>query len=614
MKKCLLILSALISLALLLFPNKAIASHAEENPNYSYRVNAYTVTATMHRDHTLQVTEVIDVTLTGRDSHGIIRDLSINNGELISGITASCDHADFHYQTIDEVDGYLSVYLRGDAVATGQNRTYTLNYEVSVPDQENKDALTYDVIPYGWSMPLNNVTAYFILDSEIAGALSEYDVWYGKEGESAIAYDSFAFDDGTISITADYIPSGYGISVEARFVSGTLVSRTYGTIVGSDLITAGIIAAITLLAALVFRSVYRQREIVPVVNFTAPEEMDPLQMGKYIDNAVDNEDITSLIYYWADKGYIKIDFSDPDDPVLLRVRTALPDGSPQHQKTMYDALFAHGDRLVVSSLKNSFYKTAESVKMLASSSVGNLYEIKSYLVSAIPALCSAAALIVQEFLRFRAIGGGYVAYMPLLLIVPALLGYIFGVGAAFVRWKKKPIAAIALTAVAALGIGLFRAYSISLLAHLIASIVLAAVCFLYGNGIRHTASYAKTLGQIIGFKNFILYTEKDKLKFMLETSPELYYHILPYAQVLGVTKEWTKRFEALTIDPPSWAVGYRADVFDVIVIHSLLRSTSHAMASSMLSKPSGNGGGISGGFGGGFSGGGGFGGGGGRGC
>ena len=63
--------------------------------------------------------------------------------------------------------------------------------------------------------------------------------------------------------------------------------------------------------------------MITVVNITAPDEMDPMKMGKWIDGAVNNEDITSMIYYFANKGYLKIDLTDEDDPKLISLLSRL---------------------------------------------------------------------------------------------------------------------------------------------------------------------------------------------------------------------------------------------------------------------------------------------------
>ena len=99
---------------------------------------------------------------------------------------------------------------------------------------------------------------------------------------------------------------------------------------------------------------------------------------------------------------------------------------------------------------------------------------------------------------------------------------------------------------------------------------------------------------------------------MLEENPQLYYKILPYAQVLGVTNEWEKKFENILIEPPTWCHGTNSTVFDYMIFN---RTMSHALMTAMQRPDSKGGGGISGaggggsfgGFGGGGFGGGGFG-------
>ena len=89
---------------------------------------------------------------------------------------------------------------------------------------------------------------------------------------------------------------------------------------------------------------------------------------------------------------------------------------------------------------------------------------------------------------------------------------------------------------------------------------------------------------------------------MLQDNPELFYDLLPYAQVLGVTKEWENKFKNILLQPPSWYVGSRMTVFDYVIIGQCMRRAS----SSMLSRPQSSSVGRSGGGGhfGGFSGGG----------
>ena len=90
---------------------------------------------------------------------------------------------------------------------------------------------------------------------------------------------------------------------------------------------------------------------------------------------------------------------------------------------------------------------------------------------------------------------------------------------------------------------------------------------------------------------------------MLEENPEIYYKVLPYAQVLGVTDEWTHHFRNILIEKPSWAYGFEYSVFDYMLVNRSMRMITRTMAMRPQNTSSTVGRTGSGGFGG-FSGGG----------
>ncbi len=127
---------------------------------------------------------------------------------------------------------------------------------------------------------------------------------------------------------------------------------------------------------------------------------------------------------------------------------------------------------------------------------------------------------------------------------------------------------------------------------------------------KHTKQGKEWLAKIIGFKEFIDKTEKDRILVLVEQNPSYFYNVLPYAYVLGVTDKWAKKFEGIGVAPPTWYHGYYGvSAFSTIMFTSLISRSMTSFQTNMVSRPSssGGGGGFSGGgFGGsGFSGGGG---------
>jgi hypothetical protein len=47
--------------------------------------------------------------------------------------------------------------------------------------------------------------------------------------------------------------------------------------------------------------------VIPTVEFYPPPELTSADIGYIFDNQVDTKDITSLILYWASKGYLAIE-------------------------------------------------------------------------------------------------------------------------------------------------------------------------------------------------------------------------------------------------------------------------------------------------------------------
>jgi len=122
----------------------------------------------------------------------------------------------------------------------------------------------------------------------------------------------------------------------------------------------------------------------------------------------------------------------------------------------------------------------------------------------------------------------------------------------------------------------------------------------------------KILEEIVGYREFIEKVEIDKLKVMIKDDPELFYHVLGYAVVLGLENTWAKKFDSIAMTQASWYIGsggihpfFYASMANNLTTGAISKAL-YTQASSGSGRgpisPSFGGGGFSGG---GFSGGGG---------
>ena len=142
-------------------------------------------------------------------------------------------------------------------------------------------------------------------------------------------------------------------------------------------------------------------------------------------------------------------------------------------------------------------------------------------------------------------------------------------------------------------------------------IVGIVVLFLSGRAPARTSAGSQLLTETLGFKEFIVKAEADRMDFA--EREQIFARYLPYAVVFGVVDRWAKAFADIGVDITQ-AVGHYYvghGVFNAYALSAGLNSFSGVASTALSTAPPSSSGGGSGFGGGGFSGGGGGGGGGG---
>lgn len=551
-------------------------------------------------------------------------------GDRYYDITATCvGNEDFSFYVADnpDVEGFMDINCVG-GVKKGAVWTYALSYTMQLGTDDKENGMLLDVVGYGTTVPLNDVSVTMRFPSAVQSVELYGD--YGSGASPSGVTQVLSEDRKTLKIEAEYLPVVYnsvyyeytaqGITVGFALAEGALknftATRTFTKDLWAILLGGAVCIGLAVTATVLTR---KKRDIVSVVNIKAPDDMDPLKMGRWLDGAIDQEDITSMIYYFAHRGWLKINLEDEDDPLLLRVVQELPHGSKAYERTLFKGLFKTGDSVRVSELENHFYEAADAARLQVPAP--KMYDKKSvlgYFAGGIVGLLYA--FLVPFIMAVSKVGGDYTYFGGFITVIPIIVILLLEYIRENYRYKWKKSGALALRVVEGILVGFFvLIFTFTAAQHIMTEFEKLIVCaatvsatVIGSKALSRREDYCDELGQILGFKEFIVVTEEDKIKFMLEENPQLFYKVLPYAQVLGVTKEWEDKFENILIEPPAWGVASDDMLLDYMIINRCMRNASIRMMARPTSNGGGGigrsgGGGSFGGFGGGGHGGGGFG-------
>lgn len=623
-KKIAPILAAIVAVMLIiiavLIPCSASTAYAagdgQYDANYERVITQYNATYTFHSDRTVDVEERSTIYYKGPLCTGYYRYLPVNSGDRVYNVSVkqlnrNNDEADVEY-SIELENDFIVLDIGDTSNKSGDTVTYIVSYQYAVTNPSSDNILGYNVMQFDDDATVLGGTITINLPQGFLFDDPSTQLYMGGYGDTTPHKDMMQYDSAANRITIDvpYTDRFNGMTVYLTFEDGVLSTRFDFT--PYILIIAGCVL-LAVLAAVKFL-VFPRKQLTPIVNFEAPDGLDPVEISKLIDNKVESADVTTLIFYWASKGYLKIDLADEKNPVLIRINKELPADTPKHQIVLYNALFMRRDMVKVSELEGNFYTNIERVRKLVNEKYRGLYTTKSICASLIFTLLAGLLMALSPIiLGLVSINSGLFYYPAFLAVVPAFV--IYGVTETYaysVHKLKKSTKALMIGGIVLL-CALFTALYVWLLPspimELAPKILVCVIAYAVVIGsvtlISRTKEYTEKLNGIIGFRNFILYTEKDKLEAMLKDDPEYYYKILPYAQVMGVSDIWEDKFRSLTVEPPQWIIDPVGTYVNFAIINRAVRMSSSSLTAKMVSRPNPSSGAYSGGnrFGGSFGGG-----------
>ena len=623
--------------------------------SYDYVIDKYDINIIVNENNTFDITETITAYFNV-SKHGIFRTIPLKNTITRLDGTTSTNRTqvtnvsvDNEYTTSRENGNYKLKIGSASRTLTGEQK-YVIKYTYNLGKDPVKDydELYYNIIGNEWDTVIGNVTFSITMPKEFdSSKLGFSSGTTGSTDNSKVKYNV----NGN-KITGSYngiLGVGEALTVRCELSEGYFVGAglTFNLM---NYIIYLIPILFLVIALFLWYKFGRDDQVVETVEFYPPQGFNSLEVGFLYKGKAENQDVTSLLIYLANQGYIKI--SETEEKSLFSKSKGFKitklkeyEGNNINEKLFLNGLFTKKSKVYydfnkIKEIKNQAKQNGEKIstneafirynQMLNNAEGTNINSVTSTdLYDNFYTTMGEILLNINTKENknkiFEKSASNKTIFIILMIIatyclitIPPVLTYggvdmlIFallfpGIGFSVLfgmLFGKTPIFAKIFGLIWGLGFGgvlwalmvlpSLRQDPIYLIGYILGLICVLGmiICLKYLS--KRTPYGNEMLGKLKGFKNFLETAEKEKLEAMVMQDPTYFYNILPFTYVLGVSDKWIKKFETISLQAPSWYDSPNA--FDIATFGSFMNSTMVSAQSAMSSSPSSDsGGGSSGG-------------------
>lgn len=628
----------------------------------------FDVNITVGENNILHVEERITMNLV-EQSRGLVRNIPYHcevvrsvNGEVkrekkraeIKNVTVQ----GHNFKTYRENSNlYIRIGKENKYLTGTQQYNISYDFVLGKDSDTTQDLLYFNILPVDWNSKIENSTLTITMPKSFDSSKLEFIAT--KQNKTDLFHTSVTGNVITAKLKQPLTNGNTATAVMLHLPEGYFSEA--GTVRGSEVIVFLVLTASLLFAVLLIAFIHFHKKPVKVIEYLPPNDMSPVEIGYLYDTNIE-EHLSSIIIYWADKGYLFIEEDEDGDIFLYKIKE-LPAGAPKYEKYFFDSIFKDADQIALEDtpfippskssstsctqantgdtdipfvcLSDIKYrlgvraeKTAEKakkhIKKFVTLSKNNrpLSRVLLYINTLFP---------LVTFYLFGASEGFMQGQLPSLYIFPffPICLYLLFKLSSFNKANTNDTGALKKAIVVIIAVFALAFAALYFIENLTAVYLLLFVFSLFTffcNGLllrfhhaAYTEEYSALLGRVLGFRDFIENAEKEKLEELIEQYPHYFYRIAPYAYVLGVSEKWANKFEVILSEAPDWYItsdsgSFSANTFTDNMNHMLNSTTvvlqdiiytdsssgnSSSSHSSGSSSFSSGGGSSSGGFGGG---------------
>lgn len=543
------------------------------------KINDFDVQIKINSDASINVTETIKYDFGDAERHGIFRDIPVkyktswgNKSINLKLKDVSRDDVSENYE-INSDGNKKSIKIGDPDILLKGEHVYKITYEIknAINYFEERDELYFNVTGNDWPVVIQNASASVEIPN-LKANVSELYCFQGEHGsqeECKVNINSA----GIFTVeSSKELKEGEGLTLVVDFPKGVVYQPTIFEYIISYL-KDNYILFFPIIVFLISFFIWARYGKDPkgrstiIAEYEPPLGMKPTLVGSLVDERPDYRDITAGLIYLAGQGFLKIKKIEKEgflasDEYQIELVNGNTDNLEITEKSILRLFF---DDLKVGTVKNISDLNNRDFTNKTRNIIYGLY---------------------QE-MREKGFFTGY-------------------------SIKTRSLCLIAVVFFSFFEIFLFSALFgiVGLISAIVSGTIISFFVLIMG---KKTKLGAETKDHILGFKQFLSVTEKDRINFhnAPEKSPQQFMEFLPYAIALGVENKWAKQFENIYMSQPSWYESNRNIAGSFMIgnfvsnISNFSKSVSTTLAPVAKGAASGGFGGRSGFSGGGFGGGGG---------
>lgn len=614
-----------------------------DNKYYPYVIEAYDIDMKVNENNTFDIIESIRVNFIS-PRHGIKREIPLKNKVARLDGSTSSNRAQISNIEVNEPykitksNGFVTIQIGDKGIENTGTKEYVIKYTYNIGKDplKDKDELYFNLIGTSWDTVINNVTFSITMPKNFDKSKLGFST--GNVGSTnSVQVNYNVIGNRIVGNLSNTLYPKQSLTIRCEFDEDYFV----GEHLNAEPIKYLVIVLPILFIIISFSFWYkygRDDDVIETVEFYPPNGLNSLEIGYLYKGKAENYDVTSLLIYLANKGFIKISSIESENPfssltnnqsikvdgvkiselsgkysTFKLIKLKEYDGVNKYEQEFFNGLFSNGKTEVTyEDLYNKFYKTTNSIiKTIDKENKKNIFEKSSLNKIWIIKFFKIITLLLITIPPVYEYGSsGYLIFAILFpyILFAAVSDMIFKLITKKEDVKSSIIGFIVITIILIIClygplnifvIPYITSETIYLISYILGYVLMALMNIIIIYMPKRNNYGNEMLGRIRGFKNFLETAEKDRLEFLVNENPTYFYDILPYTYALDVSDKWIERFEAINLTQPDWYDSPNS--FSITSFDSFISSTIDSANSAMSSSPSSNSGSSSGG---GFSGGG----------